>query len=677
MKLNRLVLRNFGLFRGEQSFDLRPRTKEESCPIILIGGGNGAGKTTLLEAVRVCLHGRLALGTRVGEVAYQRYLRERMHRMDNGRSPATYSSVGLEFEYSHLGKKSEYFVQRGWEPRGGSGVREQIRVLRDGEPLDDVDAELWSDFVRSLVPPGVAQLFFFDGEKIKRLADEETEALALGESIKALLGLDLVERLQADLDVFSAKQARRTARAKTAQRLRVLDKELRHLSGELQRVDKEAALEADEHARIEASILEVEERLAQSGEGLASRREDLRREEANLAAELTASERAGRELLDGSAPFLLGPRTGSKLVEQLEREAERRNWEVGREHAVEAIGTIRTRLTSDEARRRHLDDAASSWVSEAIDEVKQEVSTPPEQIRRVDFIHGLSEADLQHFVHTLKVSAPSLARKLSIQAKKLIALELELRDCRQRTNRLPDAEELTPIVNELSELQREQNEVGFRITVLKERRTSLQKEIGTRDRERRRLEQDEISSERASARLVLASQAREVAAEYLRRLAVAKTAKLEDRALDSFRRLSRKHDFVERFRIDPETFTVSLFDSHGECIPKSSLSAGEKQIYAISLLWGMAQVSGRPLPMIVDTPLGRLDSRHRSNLVKHYFPSASHQVILLSTDTEVDRAQYDQIRSRTSHSYQLVDRQGWTEAKEGYFWEPENADIVA
>jgi DNA sulfur modification protein DndD len=160
-------------------------------------------------------------------------------------------------------------------------------------------------------------------------------------------------------------------------------------------------------------------------------------------------------------------------------------------------------------------------------------------------------------------------------------------------------------------------------------------------------------------------------------LTVAKTKELECQALESFQRLSRKDDFVQRFRINPETFAVSLYDSRGEILPKSSLSAGEKQIYAISLLWGLAKVSGRPLPMIIDTPLGRLDSHHRSNLVKHYFPVAAHQVILLSTDTEVDRVQYDKLRPQTSHAYRLVDHPGWTEAEEGYFWEATHVDTHA
>ena len=491
----------------------------------------------------------------------------------------------------------------------------------------------------------------------------------MGESIKALLGLDLVERLQADLDIFSARQARRTARVKTGRRLRELDKELTNLHGELAKIEEDTRRFGDEHAKLEAKILKVEERLVQGGEGLTSRREDLRQEEANLAAELAATEKRARDLLDGAAPFLLCPQTGARLVRQLNLEKARQDWEIGREHVQDVVRTIRARLTAVENRRHHLDEDAACWVAQTIENTEKEIALPPEQIRNVAVLHAFSESDRQACTQAIQTAPPALAQQFSLQATKLLSLEGELRGCRTRVNRVPDAADLAPIVAEMSGLQEEQARVALEITLRRERRSALQSEVSVRERERSRLERDEIASERASGQLALAAQARDVAADYLRRLTIAKTTELQQRALESFQQLSRKDDFVQHLRINPETFAVSLYDSRGEIIPKSSLSAGEKQIYAISLLWGMAKVSGRPLPMIVDTPLGRLDSYHRSNLVKHYFPIAAHQVVLLSTDTEVDRAHYEQLRSRTSHSYRLVSRPGWTEAKEGYFWE--------
>ena len=58
--------------------------------------------------------------------------------------------------------------------------------------------------------------------------------------------------------------------------------------------------------------------------------------------------------------------------------------------------------------------------------------------------------------------------------------------------------------------------------------------------------------------------------------------------------------------------------------------------------------------MIIDTPLGRLDSEHRGRMIEHYFPNASHQVIVLSTDTELDKQNFEKLSPHVSHAYHLV-----------------------
>jgi DNA sulfur modification protein DndD len=105
--------------------------------------------------------------------------------------------------------------------------------------------------------------------------------------------------------------------------------------------------------------------------------------------------------------------------------------------------------------------------------------------------------------------------------------------------------------------------------------------------------------------------------------------------------------------INPKDISVTLYDRQNQPLPKAQLSAGEKQIYAISMLWALGKISGRPLPIIVDTPLARLDREHRKLLVRHYFPVASHQVILLSTDTEVDQSSFVELRRCITREYRL------------------------
>jgi DNA sulfur modification protein DndD len=156
------------------------------------------------------------------------------------------------------------------------------------------------------------------------------------------------------------------------------------------------------------------------------------------------------------------------------------------------------------------------------------------------------------------------------------------------------------------------------------------------------------------------------------KLTLKKLNKLEGEVTECFRYLLHKSDLVHRVTIDTHNFSLSLYDPQGKPLPKHRLSAGEKQLLAIAFLWGLARVSGRNLPVAIDTPLGRLDSSHRHNLVERYFPAASHQVILLSTDTEIDEIQVNQLREMKAISQEYLlkydPKQRQTTIEKGYFW---------
>ena len=151
-----------------------------------------------------------------------------------------------------------------------------------------------------------------------------------------------------------------------------------------------------------------------------------------------------------------------------------------------------------------------------------------------------------------------------------------------------------------------------------------------------------------------------------------KLNKLEEEVKNCFLYLLHKSDLVHRIAIDSKTFGLSLYDLNGKQVPKHRLSAGEKQLLAIAFLWGLAKVSGRRLPIAIDTPLGRLDSSHRNNLVERYFPSASHQVILLSTDTEIGKKEYQNLQETEAiareYLLQYNSNKRETTIKPGYFW---------
>src|SRR5262249_31697892 len=145
--------------------------------------------------------------------------------------------------------------------------------------------------------------------------------------------------------------------------------------------------------------------------------------------------------------------------------------------------------------------------------------------------------------------------------------------------------------------------------------------------------------------------------------------RIEQLVHESYAQLLRKSSLITRLAIDPETFRLTLYGRDGEVFSAERLSAGERQLLAISMLWGLAKTSGRPLPTAIDTPLGRLDMGHRVHLVERYFPFASHQVLLLSTDEEITGHYLQKLQPCIGRMYELVhdDAEGSTKIIPGYF----------
>src|SRR5207253_1823275 len=126
-----------------------------------------------------------------------------------------------------------------------------------------------------------------------------------------------------------------------------------------------------------------------------------------------------------------------------------------------------------------------------------------------------------------------------------------------------------------------------------------------------------------SSRIVLHSQkARQTLEKFREKVLTHHVNKIERVVLDSFRQLLRKKSLVSDLKIEPKRLTIELRGTKGQILSPERLSAGERQLLAVSILWGLARVSGRPLPAVIDTPLGRLDAEHRANLVERYFPYA-------------------------------------------------------
>ncbi|NJN22842.1 MAG: DNA sulfur modification protein DndD, partial [Leptolyngbya sp. RL_3_1] len=190
------------------------------------------------------------------------------------------------------------------------------------------------------------------------------------------------------------------------------------------------------------------------------------------------------------------------------------------------------------------------------------------------------------------------------------------------------------------------NECQLTLELHRRRHADLEKKRETLRKKLAEYGTEAIAVSKSNTLLTTAPRVQQTLVEFRQRLTQHKLGELEQAITQYFLLLLHKSTLVHRVMVDGATFRLDLYDTDGDPLPIQRLSAGEKQLLAISFLWGLASVSGRQLPVAIDTPLGRLDSKHRHHLIDRYFPQASHQVILLSTDTEIRAAELERLQAQ-------------------------------
>ena len=150
-----------------------------------------------------------------------------------------------------------------------------------------------------------------------------------------------------------------------------------------------------------------------------------------------------------------------------------------------------------------------------------------------------------------------------------------------------------------------------------------------------------------------------------------KTGTLGATITKCYKQLANKKNLIQEIVMNPETLDMQYLDEKGNEVSKESLSAGEKQLMVIAILWALALCSKKKLTVIIDTPLSRLDSQHRTSIISTYFPNASDQTIILSTDTEIDQNYYEMMKNSVGDEFTLVysEETKSTSIKKGYFQE--------
>lgn len=603
MILQSLCLVNFGLYGGEHRFDLAPEQDGQK-PVVLVVGHNGAGKTTFLESVRLALYGKRALGARVGQAEYERHLLKRINNFAKDRR----ASVELAFKSQHLGNEDLYTVRRSWAARGAS-VIESLEFERNGAPVEDIPSEDWNHYLEDIIPAGVSQLFFFDGEKIQDIADDQ-ESTGLTDAIKSLLGIDILDQLRGDLALYKSRSMDRDG-----------DTDLEGLRRDLEIAKSDLVLAEEEIGSLSAKRTQLARRseasqkvFEQEGGSIALNRDTLSEELKRVEADLTKQTNALKSLVNGVAPFALAP----NLLERFSKDLEKARGQQS-SRAIEAfVSSFQAAVgKSDETWTKthfaQLKDFAKTSQSNGS---RMALSTEPDWV-----LAKLSQ------VADERVKVATLAAQLAELQKQRTILKDQLKNFR------PGAAS-----GAFEELKKAEFELGAVETKLNRKQgeaTQARALIERLERELRKSQDAVFALAKAEEKRDLATRAQAALNEYEERIVQLRLASLSKHFIEAFSGLVTRKSLVHDVIVDPHSFQLKLMGKEGREITPSELSAGERQLFAISMLWALGRTSGRELPMIIDTPLSRLDRKHRTNLIANYVPRSSAQVVMLCTDTEL------------------------------------------
>lgn len=656
MILDEIVLYNFGVFAGRQSVVLTPPSSSK--PVVLIGALNGGGKTTFLDAIQLCLFGPQARCSNRNSLSYDEFLTRCIHRQASSMD----SALELEFRHTIDGVEDSYRLFRSWYLDSGN-CKEKFEVHKNGQ-FDRAMTENWLNQVEDFIPHNIAHLFLFDGEKIEGYAAQESSASLIGAAIQNLLGLDVIDQLEKDLHTLDRRKKNEEKDDKAKAEIEDLEAQIRDLSATIEKHKQEfASIQTHKLGRQRKRLNDVRERYSKLGGELYNRREHIEKEKATAETHLAETAKELRDLASGPLPFMFVQDLINKAIVRDQDELFSKQAHYLLDVLVKRDSKLLAHLKKQSASAETLKQLGK-FLEKDLEKRKQSSENKPvlevsDEGRRI--LHSLDQE-----LKSLTSITKNLLLKHQTSHEQVEHYQLEF-------DSIPSADTVEAVKTEYESIQKDIAKAEVDSEKLKSEIERLSRDIERKQQSLARLlERDvegQLKREDRERTLMYSGKVRTTLSHFRKAVVERHIRRIEHLVLESYQHLLRKRSLVSNLEINPENFELTLYGSGSRPLSTDRLSAGERQLLAIALLWGLAKASGRPMPAAIDTPLGRLDTIHRMHLVKRYFPYASHQVLLLSTDEEIVDEYLEALQPNIGRSYHFEhnDRTGATHIKSGYF----------
>lgn len=645
MHFSCIELYNYGIYKGLHTVNLIDQT--ESKNVTLIGGMNGRGKTTILDSIFLCLYGRKASEYITGKKeAYSKLLRDRINKSSDDKS--THIKLTMEMDDD---ENTIISITRSWQ-QTSKKIDTTLLVEKNGIE-DSYLSENWEYYVEELIPFGIAKFFFFDNEKISQIADDDAFD-KIKDSIKSVMGVTTIESLCGHIEKIRKDKNSNLKKSGSD----ILTKESEELTTKIDECEtkirnlfaQKAALVPDLE-KTNDKLEQTEQSFWKKGGNLGLNHDDIIRDQHDLKEQSESLKEEAITLASSPAtPLCLCRDLTVSAYNKINSEESAR----AKKYSLPVVSSLYDSMLN-QFRTKFADSSDSyqllySIIQSQLNDLKEAADS-----EQTSALTPLAKTLIEKFVSEDASSIRSKAKHIVSENEKVLTalqqLEVHLSSSAEKNDTIK-------LLNEIKDLQTKKTQIESEITKCDEAIHSAQYEKEQLERQLNKVLlkiATEADTSDDNVRIIeYSTMTLEVMQEFVHRLQAQKVSQLEKNITSCFEFLAQKQAIITSITIDAETLDITLRDYKGGVLLKDQLSAGEKQMFAISILWGLALSSGYKLPVIIDTPMARLDSAHRSNFINKYLPNASSQVIVLSTDEEINGKYLDDIREYVNTTYTLI-----------------------
>ena len=711
MKINKVKLYNFSSYEGNNEFDFEVTDKKKN--IILIGGKNGAGKTSLFTAIKVALYGPLAYGY----VGANPYYTSKIKDLINSKAfqqETVEAEVQITLEFKIEREIKSYTITRKWNYTVQK-LNEEYSVEKDGIKLDEQELSYFENYLQSIIPPDLFEFFLFDGEEVGNIFSTSAYNTYVKNAVFTLCGMDVFEIIRKYTHGYVSKNNLNEDN-NTFKEYECAKKEIELMESEKELLELDVSELTKDLEDVEVQLIELETSFKNAG-GI-SRKEKKQLEDEYSQAEKTKTETLTniKMFVEGLMPFYILKDFADPIMTQLDLEEKGEIfYYIQSKLKRSTIEELLKDDVSDKKIDRLMEHLLNTFKPKGIrDEMEMMFDLSKEDIGRVNgIVSALNDFDAKTMIDTINRRKEAADRTTEIN--------------RILKNSMSE-EDVNAFAQKENEILKKKDDLTRQLFAAQHRLEDIARKLQVEEKIRDKAMQTLKSNAQNKHVYELSAGISTMMEQFLDEKTLSIRNQLGKAIVQKLKTIYRKNNLITHIEFgknfdfnlyQDETYSskelLTLYRNLGNSvftnligvkgekklikllklsslnelkniseadigneqihlykkIELGRLSKGERQIFILALYWAIIEISGQKIPFVIDTPYARIDANHRREISEKFFPNISQQVIILSTDEEINEEYYRIVKPYVSKEYLLIndENENRTSIENHYFFE--------